>query len=156
MDGFRVPDLYVSQTLFQKDCFFGESSRAREGSSTNNRCNSWRFFRTEKPVGAFRAEWVGHGKRASWWELWGYSITIGGGYFSLSPAKIFVKLVGASWGRWGLLRPPILKKTCFQVGYTSKHFRDTHIGTVSYYWWHFNPPIVVARCKKIRRNNEYG
>ena len=35
---------------------FGESSRAREGSSTNKRCNSWRFFRTEKPVGAFSGQ----------------------------------------------------------------------------------------------------
>jgi len=34
------------------------------------------FFGLRNPSGIFGAEWVGHGKRALWWELWGYSILL--------------------------------------------------------------------------------
>ena len=86
------------------------------------------------------------GAKFGLWTSWGI-ITIGGGYWS-QPAKIFVKLVG-------FLRPPILKKTCFNSdtcpqfsGYTNWNKTiEIHFATlVLCFWWHDS---IVHPCRKM-------
>ena len=66
-------------------------------------------------------------------------VLLGGGYWS-QPCNNICQT------GWGLLRPPILKKSCFQLGCTSKKIPDTNLGTVVFLMA-LQSCIPVKRCK---------